>query len=467
MELSLTERQLSYLLKHSVNQRLSMFEQDTANDSSAAQPTAGTSSQQSGGQGYPEVGKWESGVERGAGNQIGVTKWADVVGSKLVRGKSNPLKEQMVTALTPSSLGRNSGITAPTTSVDSGISGQLTVKQKNDNKIVVDFSKDSISNTISGVRHFFFETYLGMATEIAFVIATEGVGEIGVQAMNVIILLNDIYIFNKNYGKDIAHQKIPNGLSVWEQIEFLYNQNDEFSNILIDTLVVATGGIFSAVKRMSKGAKLAKLKVFFSGGKLEAMINFFKSIASKLSSFISKLAKPIYEKISQMIPALSRFVEYLQGLLAGKGGKIAQKAVQIPLTIGKTYIGLLAIEAGIGTTRLLGRAFGWTANEISLALNGKSTNEMVQKADKVITPKDKEQLQIAQGKEVKQAYVAVIKGGETIRKATYQVMIDMKYINCSYNEFNLIPDAEHDFIYVVKNVKYYITDDGKKLIKIK
>ena len=59
----------------------------------ASEPEKGTSDKQTGGQGYPDVGKWESGVTRGAGNQIGVTKWADVVGSKLNRGKANPLKE--------------------------------------------------------------------------------------------------------------------------------------------------------------------------------------------------------------------------------------------------------------------------------------------------------------------------------------------------------------------------------------
>ena len=58
----------------------------------ASEPSAGTSSTQSGGQGYPEVGKWESGVERGPANQIGVTKWADIVGANLKRGKANPLK---------------------------------------------------------------------------------------------------------------------------------------------------------------------------------------------------------------------------------------------------------------------------------------------------------------------------------------------------------------------------------------
>jgi hypothetical protein len=83
MDLLLTKKQI-----------LSLLEQDAGADPAAQAPTAGTSSKQAGGQGYPEVGKWESGMERGPANQVGVTKWADVVGSKLKRGKANPLKEQ-------------------------------------------------------------------------------------------------------------------------------------------------------------------------------------------------------------------------------------------------------------------------------------------------------------------------------------------------------------------------------------
>ena len=75
-------------------QILSLSEQDSTADPAAQAPTAGTSDKQAGGQGYPEVGKWESGIERGPANQVGVTKWADVVGSKLKRGKANQLKEQ-------------------------------------------------------------------------------------------------------------------------------------------------------------------------------------------------------------------------------------------------------------------------------------------------------------------------------------------------------------------------------------
>lgn len=38
---------------------------------------------------YPTVTKWESGVTRGPANQIGLTKWSDIV--KINRGKANTL----------------------------------------------------------------------------------------------------------------------------------------------------------------------------------------------------------------------------------------------------------------------------------------------------------------------------------------------------------------------------------------
>jgi hypothetical protein len=64
---------------------------EQGDDPSAAQPSSGVGSSGSK-QGYPEVGKWESGVTRGPANQVGVTKWSDVVGSLLKRGHANPLK---------------------------------------------------------------------------------------------------------------------------------------------------------------------------------------------------------------------------------------------------------------------------------------------------------------------------------------------------------------------------------------
>ena len=89
MKLGLTEKQYNHLL--TVISEMELGEQA---EPPPSEPETGTSGKQAGGQGYPEVGKWESGVTRGPGNQVGVTKWSDVVGSKLNRGKGNQLKEQ-------------------------------------------------------------------------------------------------------------------------------------------------------------------------------------------------------------------------------------------------------------------------------------------------------------------------------------------------------------------------------------
>jgi hypothetical protein len=90
MEYIITEKQLKLILSNEV-QNQEIDEQSEAEPVSST-PTAGTSSTQSGGQGYPSVGKWESGLTRGPANQIGVTKWSDIVGSTLKRGKANQLK---------------------------------------------------------------------------------------------------------------------------------------------------------------------------------------------------------------------------------------------------------------------------------------------------------------------------------------------------------------------------------------
>jgi hypothetical protein len=82
MKIVISEKQLKNLKSEFTEQE---------NDPAAAAPSAGTGSSGTK-QGYPEVGKWESGVTRGPGNQIGVTKWSDVVGSLLKRDKANPLK---------------------------------------------------------------------------------------------------------------------------------------------------------------------------------------------------------------------------------------------------------------------------------------------------------------------------------------------------------------------------------------
>lgn len=87
MKLQVTEKQFKKIISE-LNRPTEMKEQEDI----SPEPSAGTSSTQSGGEGYPQVGKWESGVSRGPANQVGVTKWSDIVGVNLKRGKANQLK---------------------------------------------------------------------------------------------------------------------------------------------------------------------------------------------------------------------------------------------------------------------------------------------------------------------------------------------------------------------------------------
>ena len=84
MKILISEKELKGLFKSTDNQEI-----DEQEDAAAAQPESGTSATQSGGQGYPEVGVWESGVTRGPANKIDNTPMEDRIKE---RGKANKLK---------------------------------------------------------------------------------------------------------------------------------------------------------------------------------------------------------------------------------------------------------------------------------------------------------------------------------------------------------------------------------------
>lgn len=92
MELCITDTQLKSLIKNTLKTKELSEQGETVNP----EPKSGTSDKQTGAAGYPEVGKWESGVTRGPANQVKVTKWSDVVGTNLKRSKANQLKEQEI-----------------------------------------------------------------------------------------------------------------------------------------------------------------------------------------------------------------------------------------------------------------------------------------------------------------------------------------------------------------------------------
>lgn len=81
MKLMVTEKQLKLILS-------TELPDGEIKEDAATPPSSGGSG--GGGTGYPTVGKWESGVTRGPGNQIDdKVKWSDIL--KINRGKANPL----------------------------------------------------------------------------------------------------------------------------------------------------------------------------------------------------------------------------------------------------------------------------------------------------------------------------------------------------------------------------------------
>ncbi len=74
-----------------INNLIDFYRSFTSNKQDMNEEGEGETSSGSGGDKpeYPTVTKWETGVTRGPANQIGLTKWSDIV--KINRGKGNTL----------------------------------------------------------------------------------------------------------------------------------------------------------------------------------------------------------------------------------------------------------------------------------------------------------------------------------------------------------------------------------------
>lgn len=79
MKICISEKQLDLI----VSNQIEIGEQEDGTDTGTSDASGGGTTAGS--------KQWESGVTRGPDNQIAVTKWSDIVGSKISRGKANPL----------------------------------------------------------------------------------------------------------------------------------------------------------------------------------------------------------------------------------------------------------------------------------------------------------------------------------------------------------------------------------------
>lgn len=78
MKIEISEKQLSMIAETYKE----IDEQSDGTDTGTSEPEGSTTA---------GAKKWESGVTRGPANQIAVTKWSEIVGQSISRGKANPL----------------------------------------------------------------------------------------------------------------------------------------------------------------------------------------------------------------------------------------------------------------------------------------------------------------------------------------------------------------------------------------
>ena len=211
MQLVITEKQLRRLSSQMVvNQDVT--EED---DPSAAAPDAGTSSD---GEKKTGATKWESGATRGPGNQIGVTKWSDVVGSTLKRGKANPLSEQAKPPKS-ASLNRLFPLEQPKASSDYFASVDAANKQRlkmsmfpvtkyvyksDDGKnFFLNMASGNIPGALLDLREFLFDPWaIGAEITLSVIFSETIVVPVAFATLNAIVLLNDLYLYDVQGEED-------------------------------------------------------------------------------------------------------------------------------------------------------------------------------------------------------------------------------------------------------------------------
>jgi hypothetical protein len=439
MKLGLTEKQYNNLLT-----LISETELKEQAEPPPSTPESGTSSKQAGGQGYPEVGKWESGITRGPANQVGVTKWADVVGTKLTRSKANQLKEQKTPIgkinLDPPNFNRPNVRPGSDyfASVDSENRRRINIlqykkqfskyiyKEDDGEGLFMNLMKGQIEEALLDLRSVTF-TPGGMATQtvIEVIFSETVVVPIAIESLNAAILLNDInlYIEQGDYDPEAG----------WR--------------VLGDLLLLATRGLFK-----------------FSGKKLKAWAQSpegkkkIQHITTNLSSYVTSIQKNI-----QKIPN-SKLKNYVVGklpnlnLLKNIINKILKNSPKIVSKIPKKFrkaivAGLITYITAEGLDRLLHRKVGTTREEMA-SLEGISDETMLKLKSRSKPTVPEEQIKTAddlnilvKNKDFKAITLKTIK----LYKDSYPCL-DNLY---QKNQFIVIAVTDEEDLFKINNEVYY------------
>jgi hypothetical protein len=369
-----------------------MYEQEV--DPAAAQPTAGTSDQQAGRHGYPEVGKWESGVERGPANQVGITKWSDVVGTKLTRGKANPLTEQDITtdvdqlsknltfdfshiAVHPSmvqnqnhplvdalnkqkQLNKQGYVGVDPSSLKRVPTKKYIYREDDGHNFFGNITQGNFANALLDLRSFMFSGW-GLASQLVVgVLGAEVGAPIALEVIDMIIIANDFFIFGKQGMNDI--KKMP---TTYDEFADLLQSNPDLLRVCEDALILLTMGVGKFIGKAFKGvgnvvrglrSKFPKFRMF--------TMAISKALRS-LKNFVLKAPKYFQKYIRSNIKFIDNIILFFEkkSTTQGDGLKnITSRMIgKIPRATAYGLLGWFAFEIGIPRTMKL---FGLTSNEV-------------------------------------------------------------------------------------------------------
>lgn len=442
MKLGLTEKQYKDIISK-------ILEQSEAEPVSP-EPEKGTSSTQTGGSGYPQVGKWESGVTRGPGNQIGITKWSDVVGAKLTRGKGNPLKEQniKIPQLNPKFTYPKSG-SDYFTSVDSQNRRNVdlkyrkitkyTYKKEDDNEtIFVNLRKGEYSEAILDLRSIMFSGW-GVFTQIAVSIAGAEIGApIAIGTIDGVIALNDFYLMGlQGNGNDKMPPTEITGK--WDRFSWAYENNVDFRRVIEDVLFVATGGAFKLL-----GGALKYISKFGGKGWIKWLFDLIKICTSKINKMVSpiiNMTNKFSQSLKSMLPFINKVSEYFEKLTFSEN--IATRVVsKIPLSLYKAAVISGTFELGLRTASLI------LGEKTPIDVDNMSPEDIVKK---------KKQIESLVNFDVdkKEVYSSKTKQED----AFYKTLITdyPKYSNIKRSEFQLTNEKKDgETVFIIRGVKYYL-----------
>lgn len=506
MKLGLTEKQYNNLV--------SLLQEQA--EPPASEPEKGTSDKQTGGQGYPEVGKWESGATRGPGNQIGVTKWADVVGEKLTRGKANPLKEQRISDLPkgkttiPSikDILRNSktpeernldilkqqfkypkggpgsgsdtiadwGKKIQQDRLNSVVGVRKNVYKTEDGKgFIVNLVSGNLSSALLDAREFFLDTELGIGTELFIQIGLAPFGgTAAIEILNGAFLLNDISVFFHNRDADPENYIAPKGLTEWDSFIWLCENNEDFQRSCIDALFLLGG---YAIEKVEGKVIANRMRKLVGNGTIRKFASLMRRSIKKLYEIANKAPKRLSEFIRKNIGAYEKFCQFLEKI-GGENTRVGASTNLISTVLpGMTMTVFLTLYLfGFGWKGLM-LLFNFTKEEIASLRKKEVTPEMAKKVDIVLNGTNIKKDLITSKIDTlgtntsdvvqKSKHVVdsiIVNHFNEFEEMSYNSLKKRNMINCTRNEFKTLEDTTSDGssqIYVIKNVKYFINDDFK------